>query len=69
MEMPIIVVSTHVKKLEEHVIPKHVPLAILEIGVDAKVTLIDIITHAFEVFRTPNTIHMLLKNQGLNLFL
>ncbi len=45
MEIPIILVGTHVKELEKHVIPKHVPLAIPKIGVGAKVNLIDTITH------------------------
>jgi hypothetical protein len=38
--------------LEELVTPKLVPLVIPKIGVGVKVTLINIITHASEVFRT-----------------
>jgi hypothetical protein len=40
----------------EPVSPKPIPLVILEIEVGAKVTLINIGTHAFKVFRTTNTI-------------
>jgi hypothetical protein len=56
VEVPIVVVSTHVKALEKLVTPKPIPLIILEIGVGAKVTLINNITHVFEVFKTPDTI-------------
>jgi hypothetical protein len=35
---------------------KTIPLVILEIGVGIKVTLINNITHASRVFKTPNTI-------------
>ncbi len=38
--------------MEELVTPKLVPLVIPKIGVGVKVTLINIITHASEVFRT-----------------
>jgi hypothetical protein len=38
--------------LEEHVTPKPVPLGIQKIGIGVELTLIDTITHAFEVFRT-----------------
>jgi len=38
--------------LEELIIPKPIPLVILEIGVGVEVTLIDIVTHTFEVFKT-----------------
>jgi hypothetical protein len=38
--------------LEEPIIPKPIPLSILEIVIRVKVILIDTITHAFEVFRT-----------------
>jgi hypothetical protein len=49
----VLVVNTQVEGLEEHVTFKPLPLIIPEIGVGVKVTLIDIITHAFKVFRTP----------------
>ncbi len=39
--------------MEKHVTPKPVPSVIPKIGVGAKVILIDIITHALEVFKTP----------------
>jgi hypothetical protein len=42
--------------LEEPTTPKPIPLVILEIKIRTNVTLINSITHAFEVFRTPNTI-------------
>ncbi len=42
--------------MEEHVTPKHVPFILLEIGVGTKVMLIDNVTHAFEVFRTPDIV-------------
>jgi hypothetical protein len=38
--------------LEKPFTPKPIPLVILKIGVGGEVTLIDNITHAFEVFRT-----------------
>ncbi len=38
--------------MEELIIPKPIPLVILEIGVGVEVTLIDIVTHTFEVFKT-----------------
>jgi hypothetical protein len=56
MEVHVVVINTQVKKLEEHVTPKPIPLDIPKIGVGVGVTFIDTITHAFEVFRTPNTI-------------
>ncbi len=56
MEVPIEVVSIHVKGSEEPITPKPISLVIPKIGVGVKVTLIDIVTHAFEVFMTPNTI-------------
>jgi hypothetical protein len=37
VEVPIVVINTRVEGLEKHVIPKHGPLIILEIGVGAKV--------------------------------
>jgi hypothetical protein len=42
--------------LEEPISPKLVPLILLENGVGVEVTLIDSVIHAFEIFRTPNTI-------------
>jgi hypothetical protein len=60
-----VVVSNLVEELEEPITPKLVPLAIPNIGVGAKVTLIDTITHAFEVFGTSNIIlkdNLLLKD-------
>jgi hypothetical protein len=50
-----------VKELEELITPKLVPIAI-PIGVGEKVTLIDIVTHASKVFRTP---FMVLKDTPL----
>jgi hypothetical protein len=50
VEIFVVVVSTKVEELEKHIIPKFVPLIILEIGVGSEVTLIDIVTHAFEKF-------------------
>jgi len=38
--------------LQKHVIPKPVPLIIPKIRVGVEVTLINTITHAFEVFKT-----------------
>jgi hypothetical protein len=56
MEVLVVVVSTQVEGLEELVIPKLVPLVIPKIGVGLEVTLIDIITHTFKVFKTLDTI-------------
>jgi hypothetical protein len=42
--------------LEELVAPKPKPLVIPEIRVGAEVILIDIVTHTYEVFKTPNII-------------
>jgi hypothetical protein len=56
VEVFVVVVSTQVEALEEIVIPKPIPLVILDIGVGAKVTLIDNVTHAFEGFKTPNIV-------------
>jgi hypothetical protein len=48
VEIFVVVVSTKVEELEKHIIPKFVPLIIIEIRVGLEVTLIDIVTHAFE---------------------
>ncbi len=56
MEVLVVIVSTHVEGLEELVTLKAVPLGIPKIGVGVEVTLINTITHAFEVFKTPDTI-------------
>ncbi len=40
--------------MEKPVIPKPISLILLEIGVGVEVTLIDIVTHAYEVLKTPN---------------
>jgi len=48
-----------VEVLEELVTPKPIPLVILDIGVGVKVTLIDNITNAFEVFKI---LDMILKD-------
>jgi hypothetical protein len=45
--------------LEKPITPKLVPLIILKIGVGVEITLINIITHAFEVFKT---LDIVLKN-------
>jgi hypothetical protein len=54
VEVLVVILNTQVEGLEEPVIPKLVSLIILEIGVGVEVTLIDIVTHAYEVFKTPN---------------
>jgi hypothetical protein len=41
--------------LEKPVTLKPIPLVILEIGVGTWVTLVDNVTHAFEVFKTLDT--------------
>jgi hypothetical protein len=56
VEIHVVVVNIQVEELEELVTPKLVPLTIPEIGVGADVTLIDIVTHAYEVFRTQNIV-------------
>jgi hypothetical protein len=56
MEVLVVLVSIQVEELEEHVFPKPVPLTIPKIGVGAEVTLINIVTHASEVFMTPNIV-------------
>jgi len=56
VELLVVIVSTHVEGLEELVTLKLVPFIIPKIGVGVKVTLINTITHAFEVFKTPYTI-------------
>ncbi len=56
MKVPIVVFSTQVEVLEKPITPKLVPLILPDIGVGIKVTLINNVTHAFEVFKTPNTI-------------
>ncbi len=56
MEVPIVIVRIQVEALEELVTPKPIPLIILKIGVGVGVTLIDNVTHAFEVFKTSDTI-------------
>ncbi len=52
----VVVVNTQVKGLKELVTPKPIPLVILEIGVGVKVTLINTITHVYEVFKTLNIV-------------
>ncbi len=47
-----IIVNTHVDELEIPITPKPISLAMPQIGVGVEVILIDIITHAFEVFKT-----------------
>jgi hypothetical protein len=56
MEVFFVVVNTRVEALEELVTVKPIPLIILEIGIGEEVTLIDIIAHASEIFKTPNII-------------
>jgi hypothetical protein len=56
VEILVMVVSIQVKALEEPIIPKPMPLVILEIGIGIEVTLINSITHASEVFKTPNIV-------------
>jgi hypothetical protein len=58
--------------LEELVTPKPIPLVIPKIGVGAEVTLIDIVTHVFEVFKTLNIVLKdtpIVKRPDFNLFL
>ncbi len=45
--------------MEEPIIPKSIPLVIPKIGIDIEVTLINNITHASKVFKTP---HIVLKD-------
>ncbi len=52
MEVFVVIVSIQVKALEKLVIPKPIPLIILEIRLSTKVILIDNITHAFGIFKT-----------------
>jgi hypothetical protein len=71
VEVHVIAVSIQVEGLEEPVTPKPIPLMILEIGVGTEVTLIDIVTYAYEVFRTLDMVlkdTLLLRLQDLNLF-
>jgi hypothetical protein len=42
--------------LEKLVTPKPIPLVILEIGIGIDITLISNITHAFEFFKTLDTV-------------
>ncbi len=56
MEVHVVVFSIQVEVLKEPIIPKPIPLTLLEIGVSVEVTLIDSVIHAFEIFKTPNTI-------------
>jgi hypothetical protein len=56
VEIHVVVVNIQVEELEELVTPKLVPLTIPEIGVGANVTLIDIVTHAYKVFKTLNIV-------------
>jgi len=42
--------------LEKLVTPKPIPLVILKIGVGIDITLINNITHAYEVFKTLDTV-------------
>jgi hypothetical protein len=51
VEVHVVIFNIQVEELEECIIPKLVPFIIPKIGVGAKVKLIDIITHAFEVFK------------------
>jgi hypothetical protein len=52
MEIFVVIVSIQVDALEKLVIPKPIPLVILEIRLSTKVILIDNITHAFGIFKT-----------------
>jgi hypothetical protein len=56
MEVPIVVVNTHVEVLEKLVTQKPIPLIIPKIGIDIKITLIDNIPHAYKGFKTPNIV-------------
>jgi hypothetical protein len=56
MEVLVVVVNIQVEELEELIIPILVPLAIPKIGVGVEVTLINIVTPAFEVFMFPNIV-------------
>jgi hypothetical protein len=66
-EIPIVIVIIHVEGLEELITPKLVPLVLPKIGVGVEVTSIDTITHAYEVFKTPDTIlNDALPSPGVN---
>jgi hypothetical protein len=56
MEVPVVVSSIQVEILKEPIIPKPIPLTLPRIRASVEVTLIDSVIHAFEIFRTPNTI-------------
>jgi hypothetical protein len=51
VEVFVIVVNTHVEKLEEHVTPKPIPSIIPQIGVGVEINLINTIKHASKVFK------------------
>jgi len=52
----VVIINTSIEELEEPITPKLVPLIIPNIGLGVKITLIDIITHAFKFFRTLNIV-------------
>ncbi len=56
VEVPIVVVSTQVEGLEKHIIPKHGPFNYTIDWGRCKGILIDIVTHAYEVFKTLNIV-------------
>ncbi len=56
VEVFVVVVNIQVEELEEPITPKPIPLTIPKIRVGVEVTLINIVTHAFKVFRTPNIV-------------
>ncbi len=56
MEIHVVDVNIQVEESKGRVTFKLIPLAIPHIKIGVQVTLIDIITHAYEVFKTPYTI-------------
>jgi hypothetical protein len=56
MEIHVVDVNIQVEESKGRVTFKLIPLAIPQIKIGVQVTLIDIITHAYEVFKTPYTI-------------
>jgi hypothetical protein len=52
----VVIVSTPVEELEKPITPKLVPLIIPKIGLGVEITLLDIITHASKVIRTPDIV-------------
>jgi hypothetical protein len=56
VEIFVIVINIQVEESKEHVTLKFISLAFPHIGIVVEVTMMDIIIHASEVFKTPNII-------------